>query len=674
MDKFEYAGIFGIAWGTSLYPFKWVGFGFERDASQIRLTDSSYLTSALTDSDWAVRLRQDIDAAQAVFFVGYSTYDIDIARLLNSKPAIREKSFFVVGSSPTAILKRRIEKFGFNTEMTAEAFFSEITKDEYAPKIKTSLPEICIRTYQPIPARIPFADRDVFDLFMIGRLSEGFVFDSVSGKIKYVLQRKALARVLNLLEASPAAVAIHSSLGNGKTVFLDMVKAIAATSGFTVVELVKQRDGLFEELNEVLKRDGKLLLVIDNYGDWQEAIRFIGMHHKKNISILLAARASTNDVLATRIQGFLNLGELNEVSLDKLIDSDLLEIVRFMDTYGFWGDKASWSEDRKLRHLSNNCGREWHAILIELFKAPQIRDRLDSLIHAIQAETNFNTILIAILVLAIIDHPATSDILTDLCGESTLTIGFRQNAVIRELIDFESDEVKLRSAVTGAFILKRVADPELVLESLKRITKAADQASLVSREYFAILAAFTRFGNVQNFFPEEDGISYVIRYYEAMKELRQCRRYPLFWLQYAIACLFHHDFARAGTYFASAYSFAKRNNFRTFQIDNHYARYLLLKSIHDGNALTAMDAFRNAQKLIVEQMKNERLHYPYRTALLVGDWFDAFGDQLTAEQLQEVKRAASFIAARISELPELNQQHRDVVECYRRMRLIIDKM
>jgi hypothetical protein len=180
-----------------------------------------------------------------------------------------------------------------------------------------------------------------------------------------------------------------------------------------------------------------------------------------------------------------------------------------------------------------------------------------------------------------------------------------------------------------------------------------------------------RFGNAQNFFPEEVSKNFVIRYYEAMKELSQCKRYPLFWLQYAIACLFAHDFDRAGTYFASAYSFAKQSNFRTFQIDNHYARYLLLRSIHDGIATSAMDAFRGAQKLIVEQMRHERLHYPYRTALLIGDWYDAFGDQITADQLEEVKRTAGFIAARIVELPDNTQQHRDVSECYKRMRTII---
>jgi hypothetical protein len=468
-------------------------------ASQIRLTDSSYLTSSLSESEWAIRLRQDIDAAQAVFYIGYSTYDLDIARLLIAKPSLKDKSFFVVGAAPSAILQLRIDKFGTDTKMGATEFFEELIKPDYAPSGKLPLPETCVRTYSPSPAHRVFSDRDMFDLFMVGRLAESFVFDSITGRIQYVAHRKILDRVLGLIDKPLAAVAVHSNLGNGKTVFLQMVKIAASIAGFSVVELVRQKDALFEELDAVLKRGGKLLILIDNYGDWQDAIGFIGKHHSRNLSVVIAARSATNDVLASRMQANLDLGELSEISLDKLQDDDLLRVSGMMDAYGLWQDKASWPLRRKLQHLTNHCGREWQAILIELFKSPQIKDRLDRLIAGIKAEKTYNSVLIAILILAIIDHPATTDILTDLCGESTLTVGFRQNVVIQELISFEADDVRLKSAVTGAFILRRVADPELTLETLKAITRAADRAASVSREVVIYLTQVAPTGCVRVF-------------------------------------------------------------------------------------------------------------------------------------------------------------------------------
>jgi hypothetical protein len=84
-----------------------------------------------------------------------------------------------------------------------------------------------------------------------------------------------------------------------------------------------------------------------------------------------------------------------------------------------------------------------------------------------------------------------------------------------------------------------------------------------------------------------------------------------------MACLFIDDLAIAEKYFASAYSLATLTKFRTYQIDNHYARYLLGKSMNDDDVGTAMESFREARKLLFEQMRHERLRYPFRVAALI---------------------------------------------------------
>ena len=38
--------------------------------SDIKLTDTSYLTNIVVDSPWAVTFRHNLDAARAIFFVG----------------------------------------------------------------------------------------------------------------------------------------------------------------------------------------------------------------------------------------------------------------------------------------------------------------------------------------------------------------------------------------------------------------------------------------------------------------------------------------------------------------------------------------------------------------------------------------------------------------------------
>jgi hypothetical protein len=645
----------------------------EKLQSQIKLTDTSYLTSSIADSEWGVRLRQDIDAAQAVFYVGYSTYDLDIARVLFAKSGLKDKSFFIVGSNPSPLLLRRIDKFGSNPGLSAAEFAEEIAKDKYTPDSSLSPAEYCLRTYAPSEAIAGLTDADVFDLFRLGRLSESHVFQSASQSQPYVAMRRAVESATAIVQKQPSAVVLHSGLGNGKTVLLEMLKATAYISGFTVISFVRQGNQLFEELELSLRRPGRLLFIVDNYGNWLDALKFIGTHHKKNVSVILAARTTTHDLLAGRVESLLALGEVREIILDRMHPLDLVNVANLIDTYGLWGTRAGWSQERKEKYLSADCSGAWHAILLSLFKAPQIKDRLDKLIADIKGEVVFNRILITIMVLAIVDYPATIDNLVDLCGDRVLSIGFRQNVTIRELIDFETDEVKLKSSVTGAFLLKSVADPETTLESLIFIAKAADYAARASREYFAILVSLVRFGNAQNFFPEDDRGRAVIRYYEAIKELQHCKRNPLFWLQYAIACLFLKDFERSGIYFQTAYSFAEESNFRPYQIDNHYARFLLLKSIHDDNISSAMAAFRKARKIIYEQIRNERLHYPYRVAALVGDWYETYSHRLAEDARMEVRRAAQSICATIATLPDARQKQRHVVECFKKLDAIVQE-
>jgi hypothetical protein len=149
---------------------------------------------------------------------------------------------------------------------------------------------------------------------------------------------------------------------------------------------------------------------------------------------------------------------------------------------------------------------------------------------------------------------------------------------------------------------------------------------------------------------------------------------PLFWLQYAIAALVTEDFNRAGKYFDAAYSFAEnRDYYDAYQIDNHYARFLLLKAIRSEDVAVSMVAFSEARKLIYGQMDRERLHYPYRVASLFVDFYETFASRLTPQQVGEIKRAAQYVSDRIAKLPPDRQQQRYVEECWKSMQRILEE-
>jgi hypothetical protein len=68
--------------------------------NEFKLTNTSYLTTTFLGSDWISLFRSDIKLASAIFFVGYSLYDLDIKRILFESDQLRDKCFFITQENP----------------------------------------------------------------------------------------------------------------------------------------------------------------------------------------------------------------------------------------------------------------------------------------------------------------------------------------------------------------------------------------------------------------------------------------------------------------------------------------------------------------------------------------------------------------------------------------------
>jgi hypothetical protein len=103
--------------------------------NEFKLTNTSYLTTSFLNSPWIARFRSDIKLARAIFFVGYSLYDLDIKRILFESDQLRDKCFFIVQENPNDALKYRISKFGIITPIGVDGFAKEIVNIEktYVP-------------------------------------------------------------------------------------------------------------------------------------------------------------------------------------------------------------------------------------------------------------------------------------------------------------------------------------------------------------------------------------------------------------------------------------------------------------------------------------------------------------------------------------------------------------
>jgi hypothetical protein len=641
--------------------------------SDVKLTDTSYLTASVADSPWATLFRQDLESAQAVFFFGYSVSDLDIRRILFEKESLKGKSFFVVGQSPDIVTERRAQRFGALLKCDTAEIASQLPrqKPQRLPSERMEPLPYCIKKYEVEPSASSPRDRDIFELLLFGRLKEEFVWKTVHSQERYCLIRLAAERALAQLEFGNRATVLSSGLGNGKTIALELLKCYAAAKGYSVYSLVRPGETLFEEIENAISRTGRKLFVIDNYPDWLDTLKFFGTHGSANVFLALSSRSAAHDLLADRLAELLATRDIAEFAIDRLSGQELDQLVEYFNEFGLWGENAAWSKFRKHEYLERVCGAQWQAILIKLLESPQIHTRLEAIFGS-AIKHKYHGVVAVILVLTVLGYPASPEVLADLCGQSIFESGFRRDPVIRELVDFSGDEVRLRSAVVGEFVLQHLTDPNVTVQTLVSLAKASDKASRARPYYFNIFKALMRFRNLQSLFPEHERGKATLQYYESIKGMESTKRNPLFWLQYAIAALVIEDFSRAGKYFDAAYSFAEnRDYYDSFQIDNHYARFLLRQAIKSDDARGCMVAFAEARRLVYSQMDRERLHYPYRVAALFADFYDTFASRLESSQVSEIKRAAQYVADRISKLPEDRQKQRYVEECWKAMQRIL---
>ena len=645
---------------------------------ELKLTDTSYITSSVETSSWSSTFRLDLSMAKSVFFVGYSLADLDISRLLASTDSLLEKTFFIVGPNPTSRTENRAIRYGTPVRFDSAWFGKQIEKkrSRYTPPEHTDPIWYCVKPYTSrLGDTTAVSDKAIFDLFLRGLLDEQLAWNSLHGSVQpYLVQRAGIDRIMRILDNPSNIVIVHSNLGNGKTMLAEAISGLAFAAGRPVYSLSRRSPSLHAELSWLGSIDKPFVLVVDSYPNWMDVLEFVGTHRNENMALFLTARTGPNDVLVDRVEDLFKNRLIHEINLDKIDDQDLYTINEMLEVYGLWGTKAALSREQRVQHLRSRCRAEWQSILVDLFQAPQIQTRFNDVLNTLDQKGGYYDVLLGILALTVLGQRVTIDMLVDIFGNRVLDVAFQRNERIVEFVDFRRGEVLNRSSVAAQFILGRIADPNVTVDVLVTMARSLDRYGVSYRIYNETIRSLVQFSQLESILPSRTMIEKrdaTFRYYERVKNLAYCQTNPQFWLQYAIAALVFEDFERAERYFDSAYSFAKRRgSYNTHKIDNHYARLLLEKACRSDSRDVALKLFRSARKIIFEQIQTERLYYPYRVASRIGEFYDTFAGALARNELEEILNAARYIERRIGGLPPELQRQRYVVECLVTMKRI----
>lgn len=646
-------------------------------ATELKLAETSYISSELARSPWATSFRADIRFAQAVFFVGYSLYDLDIKRVLHEVTPIKEKCFFILGKSPDETTIRRAKRFGKAYKMSIGELADHIqTKRRgYIPKKQDDF-TISIKEHFPNQSRTKITDRGFSDLLLFGIRNQNMMFESLTTKQPYILFRSKCDVVLQSLEEGPNLIAVCSDLGNGKSLFLEALHILALERGYRVFELQENTEESTSELEVIARLKGKVLVTIEEYQDWIKEIGLLKRISSNNVKIIVTARNVGHDTHFEELQRETGSMNIPEIFLDVLDDSETNWFVESFNHYGLWGNWAARSIEDKRYLIKNTCKGQIHALLLKIMESPDIGGRILSLSESIRTNKEKYKILIGTCIMTLLNQRPSLDTLVDLFGIKTIASSqFRRDPTVLQFLDFTHNEILLKSPIASQYLLQKVADPALTISILTEMTITADSNASLSKRYRKMLNNFIIFGRIQSILPQTRNLGAIITYYESIKNLSLCKESPLFWLQYAIPCLIIEDLPRCKAYLDTAYSYAIPQNFNTFHIDNFYARYLLVTAIKNLESDDAMENFREAKDIIHQQMREEIIRrHPYRVARFYQNFLDRFSTSLTPPQLYEVHSAADYVIGMIAQLPGERGKHKDIIRCKRSMENIIHKI
>ena len=224
---------------------------------------------------------------------------------------------------------------------------------------------------------------------------------------------------------------------------------------------------------------------------------------------------------------------------------------------------AGVSGQRRIECLKKKCNSRFQNILIYLFESTHIIDRFVENIVNINGNSDLRRILILAFISGILELGLNTNDYRILLDLQDVERVIKRNKNCGELVDIERGKIVIKSSVIAKELMMRteVFTQDEVFDVLVGTIKKLDNLYLGSDKYKNAMINLVSRSYLSYVYGYKMESNKFIEYYEKVKELNFCKHNLFFWEQYAIVCVKLNQFDRAGSYFKTAYSFAKQKGY-----------------------------------------------------------------------------------------------------------------
>lgn len=642
--------------------------------TSFKLTSGSYLTQQFRNSAWCTVFRNDIQTAQAIFFIGYSMYDIDIQEIMFEDENIKNKTFFIDRENLTEeeIQDLDIADFGTVKPIGIKAFANDLDRIEV---IETQTDQIPLNNFTEIKFKNnekAVRHDDVSDLMHYGNLHDDLLSNDVLSEERnnYIIKRKEEDQCVEDLINNKNLV-LFSELANGKTVLARAISLRFILMGYKVFILndVHSNSIAFYEIEKIITQHEKCLFLIENYTNNTDIISHINFARKNNTKLLLVSRTIEHeryydDILYTK--RILNPSDSFDVEIDKLYECDVPKFIEYYDRFGLWEDRQALSKLNKEKYINEKAKREISGLLLGVLESEQVALKLNVMFEEMKNSESILKNILSILCLNVtnIQNP-TNYLISTLSGENSINSNtFRSSPAFNHLIH-KTDHGYLfpKSSIMAQYILNNFPDSNLIVQHLIEICKNVRASSYdkndLSMQIYKDLASFRY---AQKILPNRGKRESLINFYEGLREIPQERNNPHFWLQYAIARLSHPDsnnLKYAESHLKTALALADRiQGYWTDDIETQYSRYHIeyAISLDVKEFSSAFNSFKNSYELIIKIQKgNRRKSEVLRPITRYELFYNKFSNKLSSEQILYIQEACTNLESMIDKFVTINK-------------------
>jgi len=656
------------------------GLTIDKLGSEFKLTGRSYMDNEFRNSEWLGLLKSDLLTARTIIYIGYSMqYDMDIRRLVFSLPEVVDKTCLVMYEKEPKVSQILAQNYGTPYPIGTDAFSKMIVeaRKTYVPTAKRLSVNLCFNKVEPVKTAPKLLDRDVFDLFTQGSYDTDKLFFSMQSPIDYIysIRRTKTEKVLQDIKDGQTNLLVHSDLGNGKTVFIEALSVLLAQQGYEVFRFYRNWATLDGEIERICQSHTKTVFVFEDYSGCFDGLKALSLHRSDQI-LIVSERSYVNEANYDDLCSL--FGDFVNVDLNRLDSEEAEQLIRIFDTYGMWSYLSAKSLIQKEDFINRLCNGYLRNVVLELLKSPDILGRFKKVFDSAHKRKGFYDAIVFILLVHVMHLNIGLDDLADALDVDELNSPkFKKDPAVQELVNFDAGRIRPKSSLVSQTLILELFSTTTVIDVLINTAKRLNEnhSEKVAKQMMRRLMTFT---NIQQVLNQKD-TSYkydLLRYYEALKVLPLCKTNPHFWLQYAIVKLSEYDYGMAKQFFEAAYSFAGAiDKFDTYQIDNHYARFVLENERINGSQATCMEAFRHAHSILMDSRhKLEVRYYPYRVARNYYPFYERFFKDMTVAEKKEFLVSCQEILNRLEWYQRMSRTsgyRKDVVEAKERILQIL---